>query len=38
MECVTCVCVGSGRGRRCWGEWVRVLDMGFSNPGRTWGK
>ena len=26
---------GSGRGGRCWGEWVRGLGFGFTNPGET---
>ena len=26
---------GSGRGGRCWGEWVRGLGLGFNNPGGT---
>ena len=29
---------GSGRGRRCWGEWVTDLGLGFTNSGGTWGK
>ena len=27
-----------GRGGRCWGEWVRGLGLGFTNPGGTGGK
>ena len=29
---------GSGRGGRCWGEWVRRFGLGIANPGGTWGK
>ena len=29
---------GSGRGGRCWGAWVTVLGLGFTNSGGTWGK
>ena len=29
---------GSGRGGRCWGEWVTGLGLGFTNSGGTWGK
>ena len=29
---------GSGRGGRCWGEWVTGLGLGFTNSGETWGK
>ena len=29
---------GSGRGGRCWGEWVTGLSLGFTDSGRTWGK
>ena len=25
----------SGRSGRCWGEWVRGLGLGFTNPGGT---
>ena len=28
---------GSGRGGRCWGEWVTGLGLGFTNSGGTWG-
>ena len=28
----------SGRGGRCWGEWVSGLGLGFTNPGGTGGK
>ena len=28
---------GSGRGGRCWREWVIVLGLGFTNSGATWG-
>ena len=26
---------GSGRGGRCWGEWVTGLGLGFTNSGGT---
>ena len=29
---------GSGRVVGVEGEWVRGLDLSFTNPGRTWGK
>ena len=28
---------GSGRGKRCGGEWMRGLGWSFTNPVRTWG-
>ena len=38
MECVTCVCVWlGGRRRRGGSEWMRGLDLGFTNPVGTEG-
>ena len=33
--CELCMCLARGGVR---GKWVRVLGLGFANPGGTWGK
>ena len=37
MECVGCVCVYSSGGVGEKGEWIRGLDLGFTNPMGTGG-
>ena len=37
MECVTCVCVWLGAVWVEWGEWMRELGLGFTNPVGTGG-